>query len=88
MKVRTYIELADEVEINIDPAEILRELPGCYPTGDESISAIQQMVSRCVRCLMAISDETVSLFTPAAKEITAQALREQAARFTAKAEGE
>jgi hypothetical protein len=76
MKIKTWIEIGQDVEIDIGPEDIL----AVYSEGD-TLPYILYNLSRIDEFLRGVSDERIAEMTPGQREIISGRLGTQAQRF-------
>lgn len=77
MIVRKWVELSEEVEVNVSPEDVLREL-WIEP---ESVPQILNAVNRVAGVMNAIPQERIDEMTPGQREVIRDFLSSMAAKF-------
>lgn len=78
MKVKTFVNIEQEVEVDVSMADIRAALVENFDTVSEAL----QLVNRCASVLKAVSDGMIENMNNAQREVVANFLRLQANRYT------
>lgn len=80
MRVTKWIDVSQEVEIEIGTDEIQNAIKGWFDSGaDHNVKSALNDIAKFMKC---ISDEQIEKMGPASKAIVGKFLAEQSARFT------
>lgn len=79
MKVTTWVETSQEVEVIVSLDDVMAEI-GALEAPARSQEATS-LLSLCVGAVMKVPDEVVAEMTDTARKVVADAMREQAERY-------
>ena len=79
MKVRAWVETAQEIDVNVSIDDVVAEISSFGEP--KSAHAALPLLLTCIGVVMKIPDETVAAMSEAQRKIVAGRLREQAERF-------
>jgi hypothetical protein len=77
MKVKTFVQIEQEVEVDVTMDDIRAAMVDEIGT----VSAALQLVNRCATSLKAVSDDMIGEMNNAQRELVANFMREQANRY-------
>ena len=81
MKVQKYIDIQQEVEIDITATDIAVILDEPQTDEEETQRMIHSNLANCINYLTGLTDKRIAKISPEARQITAQKLNELLARL-------
>ena len=84
MKVQKYIDIQQEVEIDITAADIAIILDEPQTDEEETLRMIHWNLATCINYLTGLTDKRIAKISPRARQVVAKKLTEALERFEAK----